>query len=223
MTRCTSPPRSSPSSLSSSRFSALSRRYGFPAPLVLTLVGLARVVHPGRPGVRAQPRTGPGRLPAAAAVRRRAEHLADRLPPQPSTDRACCRSGWSWSTSWSVGFVVWWLLPVDAWAAFALGAVVAPPDAVAATAIARRVGMPRRMVTILQGESLVNDATALVVAAHRHRRRCSRRRSLSALEISWDFVTTAVGGVVGRHRGRLRHRQGALSTSATRSPTPRSR
>ena len=62
----------------------------------------------------------------------------------------------------AVGFVVWWLLPVDAWAAFALGAVVAPPDAVAATAIARRVGMPRRMVTILQGESLVNDATALV-------------------------------------------------------------
>jgi Na+/H+ antiporter len=47
-------------------------------------------------------------------------------------------------------------------AAFALGAVVAPPDAVAATAVARRVGMPRRVVAILEGESLVNDATALV-------------------------------------------------------------
>ena len=44
----------------------------------------------------------------------------------------------------------------------ALGAVVAPPDAVAATAVARRVGMPRRVVTILEGESLLNDATALV-------------------------------------------------------------
>src|SRR6478752_2917306 len=43
-----------------------------------------------------------------------------------------------------------------------LGAVVAPPDAVAASAIARRVGMPRRIVSILEGESLVNDATALV-------------------------------------------------------------
>ncbi len=49
------------------------------------------------------------------------------------------------------------------WApAFAIGAVVAPPDAVAATAIGRRIGLPRRLVTILEGESLLNDATALV-------------------------------------------------------------
>lgn len=46
-------------------------------------------------------------------------------------------------------------------AALVLGAVVAPPDAVAATAIARRVGLPGRITTILQGESLVNDATAI--------------------------------------------------------------
>ena len=48
-------------------------------------------------------------------------------------------------------------------ACLALGAVVAPPDAVAATAVARRIGLPRRVVTILEGESLVNDATALVL------------------------------------------------------------
>ncbi len=46
-------------------------------------------------------------------------------------------------------------------AALVLGAVVAPPDAVAATAVARRVGLPNRITTILQGESLVNDATAI--------------------------------------------------------------
>ena len=62
----------------------------------------------------------------------------------------------------AVGAVAHWLLPIGWPAALALGAVVAPPDAVAATAIARRVGMPRRVVTILEGESLVNDATALV-------------------------------------------------------------
>jgi CPA1 family monovalent cation:H+ antiporter len=45
----------------------------------------------------------------------------------------------------------------------ALGAVVAPPDAVSATAVARRIGLPRRVVTILEGESLLNDATALVL------------------------------------------------------------
>jgi Na+/H+ antiporter len=47
-------------------------------------------------------------------------------------------------------------------AAFALGAIVAPPDAVAAVAVLSRLGLPRRIVTILEGESLVNDATALV-------------------------------------------------------------
>ncbi len=46
-------------------------------------------------------------------------------------------------------------------AAFALGAIVSPPDAVSTTAIAQRLGLPRRVVTILEGESLVNDATAL--------------------------------------------------------------
>jgi CPA1 family monovalent cation:H+ antiporter len=52
------------------------------------------------------------------------------------------------------------LLPA---AAFALGAIVAPPDAVAATAIFRRLGVPRRVVTILEGESLVNDGTAIIL------------------------------------------------------------
>lgn len=48
-------------------------------------------------------------------------------------------------------------------AALAFGAIVAPPDAVAATAVARRTGLPRRIVTVLEGESLVNDATALTL------------------------------------------------------------
>src|SRR6202000_2535238 len=49
------------------------------------------------------------------------------------------------------------------WAAgFVLGAIVSPPDAIAATAIAERLKIPHRIVTILEGESLVNDSTALV-------------------------------------------------------------
>lgn len=66
-------------------------------------------------------------------------------------------------TALAVGAVTHALLPGASWAAaIALGAVVAPPDAVAATAIARRTGLPRRLVTLLEGESLFNDATALV-------------------------------------------------------------
>src|SRR5581483_12442120 len=56
------------------------------------------------------------------------------------------------------------LLPGLGWAgAIVLGAIVSPPDAVAATAMARRLRLPDRVVTILEGESLVNDATALVL------------------------------------------------------------
>ena len=48
-------------------------------------------------------------------------------------------------------------------AALALGAIVAPPDAVAAVAVARRAGLPQHVVTVLDGESLFNDATSLVL------------------------------------------------------------
>ncbi len=64
-------------------------------------------------------------------------------------------------TALGIGLITWLILPVNFAVAFTLGAVVAPPDAVAATTIARRVGLPRRLVTILEGESLVNDATAI--------------------------------------------------------------
>ncbi|MCB5282825.1 Na+/H+ antiporter [Arthrobacter sp. AL08] len=94
----------------------------------------------------------------------------------------------------AVGFVVWWLFPeIPLAAAIALGAVVAPPDAVAATAIARKVGMPRRIVTILEGESLVNDATALV---------CLRAAiaaiagTVSAAQVAGGFLLAAGGGLV---------------------------
>jgi Na+/H+ antiporter len=55
-------------------------------------------------------------------------------------------------------------LPDLPWSiAFALGAIVAPPDAIAATAISARLAVPRQIVTILEGESLLNDATALTI------------------------------------------------------------
>lgn len=65
-------------------------------------------------------------------------------------------------TAVGVSLVAWWLLPIPFAIAFALGAIVAPPDAVAATAVARQIGLPRRVITVLEGESLFNDATALV-------------------------------------------------------------
>ena len=77
--------------------------------------------------------------------------------------------------------------------AFALGAIVSPTDPVAATAILRRVGAPRRIVNIVEGESLVNDATALV--AYRVAVAAAVGGSFSLLDASAEFVAAAVGGV----------------------------
>lgn len=64
----------------------------------------------------------------------------------------------------AVGFIVHWIVPsIPLAAAIALGAVISPTDAVAATSIGKRLGMPERVVSILEGESLVNDATSLVL------------------------------------------------------------
>src|SRR6266511_302155 len=80
------------------------------------------------------------------------------------------------------------------WAlAFALGAIVSPTDPVAATAIMRRVGAPRRIVNVIEGESLVNDAAALV--AYRVAVAAAVGGSFSLLDASLEFVGAAVGGV----------------------------
>jgi monovalent cation/hydrogen antiporter len=78
-------------------------------------------------------------------------------------------------------------------AAFVLGAVVSPTDAVAATAIASRVGAPSRFVTIVEGESLVNDATALV--AYKVAVAAAVSGSFSLAEASGRFVLNALVGV----------------------------
>jgi len=95
-------------------------------------------------------------------------------------------------SAFGVGLVAWALLPVSFATAVALGAVVAPPDAVAATAIARKVGMPRRIVTILEGESLVNDATALVTLRTAV---AAAAGGVSVLHAAGDFVLAAGGGI----------------------------
>jgi CPA1 family monovalent cation:H+ antiporter len=79
-------------------------------------------------------------------------------------------------------------------AAFALGAIVSPTDPVAATAVASRLGLPRRVVAVVEGEALVNDATALV--AYRVAVAAVVTGSFSALDAGWTFLYGAIGGVV---------------------------
>lgn len=139
---------------------ALARRLPLPSQLVLLVFGIVTSFVPQIPEVELTPDLVLlGLLPPllyATAIR---SSVADF--------RAQARSigvlsvGMVVLTAFAVGVVVWSLLPVSFPVAFALGAVVAPPDAVSATSIARRVGLPRRVVTLLEGESLFNDATAI--------------------------------------------------------------
>jgi Na+/H+ antiporter len=67
-------------------------------------------------------------------------------------------------TTLAVGVVVHWFVPQLPWAAcFALGAIVSPPDAISARAVLHGVFLPRRLTALLEGESLLNDATGLVL------------------------------------------------------------
>jgi monovalent cation/hydrogen antiporter len=77
--------------------------------------------------------------------------------------------------------------------AFALGAIVSPTDPVAATAIMQRLGAPRRIVTAVEGESLVNDTAALI--AWRVAVAVALGESFSLLDAGGEFVLAAVGGV----------------------------
>jgi CPA1 family monovalent cation:H+ antiporter len=78
--------------------------------------------------------------------------------------------------------------------AFLLGAIVSPPDASAATSIIKKIGVPRRLVTVIEGESLVNDATALV--AYRFALAAIATGSFSLGDAVLQFVFVAVGGAV---------------------------
>ena len=97
-------------------------------------------------------------------------------------------------TMCAVAVVVKALVPDMPWAvAFTLGAIVAPTDPVAATAIMRRMAVPRGLVTVVEGESLINDGTALV--AYGTAAAVAVGGTFSAWDASGEFVVSVVGGV----------------------------
>jgi len=97
-------------------------------------------------------------------------------------------------TTLVVGATLKFLIPEIPWAAaFALGAIVSPPDAVAATAILSRLSIPRRVVTVLEGESLVNDASGLVL--YKFAVAATLTGTFSLAQASAQFVLVSLGGV----------------------------
>ena len=97
-------------------------------------------------------------------------------------------------TTLLIGLVAHWTIPgLPFAAAFTLGAIVSPTDAIAATSITSRLGVPRRIVTILEGESLVNDATGLVV--YRLAVAAVLTGTFSIVSAGGQFLLTAGGGI----------------------------
>ncbi|GEP38614.1 Na+/H+ antiporter [Nocardioides psychrotolerans] len=172
---------------------ALAERIDVPPPLLLIAVGVAASYAPGMPEVHLEAEVVLlGLLPPLLYATAIQTSLVDFNANRRSI--LLLSVGLVVFTTAGIGALVHVLIPGIGWpAAFAIGAVVAPPDAVAATAIARRIGLPRRIVTILEGESLLNDATALVslrtaIAAG--------GLGISTMEVAEDFLVAAGGGVL---------------------------
>jgi CPA1 family monovalent cation:H+ antiporter len=142
---------------------ALARRLPVPTPILQVAAGLAVALIPGLNVPELEPDVVffvflPPILWAAAFFTSWREFKANARPI------GLLAIGLVLATTLAVALAARWLMPGIPWSvAVALGAIVSPPDAVAAAAIVSRLPVPRRVVVILEGESLVNDASALVL------------------------------------------------------------
>ncbi|MGP4083384.1 Na+/H+ antiporter [Streptomyces sp. KR55] len=177
----------------SAAIAAAGRRTPVPAPLLLVAVGLAVSYVPGVPEYALDPHIVlplilPPLLHTAATD---SSYLDLRAQLRPV---ALLSVGYVLFATFAVGWAAYLIVPgLPLTAALVLGAVVAPPDAVAATAIARRVGLPSRITTILQGESLVNDATA--ITAYRVALAAAVGEGATWAGGIGEFLLAAVGGI----------------------------
>jgi CPA1 family monovalent cation:H+ antiporter len=172
----------------------VAERVDVPAPFLLIVVGIAASYVPFVPDVELSPDVVLfGLLPPLLYAAAQGTSLVDfRVNQRPIL---LLSVGLVAFTTLGVGWVAHLLLPHISWPiAFAIGAVVAPPDAVAATAIGRRIGLPRRIVTILEGESLLNDATALVALGTALAVADGDGFNLGMVGL--DFLLAAGGGIV---------------------------
>jgi CPA1 family monovalent cation:H+ antiporter len=172
----------------------LGRRLKLPYPIALVIGGLCISLIPGLPRVHINPDLVfllflPPLLYAAGWFTSWHDFKANLRPI------FMLAFGLVLFTTFVVGIALHWVLPTIPLAiCFAFGAIVSPPDAVAATAIADQIRLPKRIVTILEGESLVNDATGLV--ALRFALAAAASGGFSASQAAVQFTWVAAGGLV---------------------------
>jgi monovalent cation/hydrogen antiporter len=180
----------------------LARRYDVSSPLALVVAGLLAGLIPGVHGIELEPQLVLFVIlpPLLWSAGLESSYVALQRNIRPIGLLAV---GLPLATTFAVGVIAYNTVPeLTIAAALALGAIVAPPDAVSATAIGRRLGLPREIMTLLGGESLLNDATALT----------AYKVALAAAvgtAATWQsglgtFVLAAAGGaVVGGLMGQL--------------------
>ena len=172
---------------------AFARRLPIPYPIVLVLGGLAMSFVPGLP----EAPLGPDLIftiflpPVLWAAAFESDLRQLRRGARPI---ALLAVGLVVATTVAVAWVAHLTMPGIAWSsAFILGAVVSSTDAVAATAVARRLGIPRPLIAQLEGESLLNDASALVLYSAAITARVTGE--FSARGALGDFLYDALGGI----------------------------
>jgi CPA1 family monovalent cation:H+ antiporter len=176
-----------------SALSTIARLINVPYPILLVVGGLAIGLIPGMPEIELEPDLVlvlflPPLLYSAAFFASLRDLRANLRPI------SLMAIGLVVATAVGVAVVAHFLIDGMSWgAAFALGAIVAPTDPIAATAIARRQGAPREIVSIIEGESLINDGTALVLYAAAVTAVVAG--DFSIFDASADFVVSAIGGV----------------------------
>ena len=185
---------------------AFSQRLGVAAPLGLVVTGAVLSFVPGVPDVEIEPE-----LILAVILPPLLYSAALNMPAQDFRRNFKAITGLAVLlvvvTTAGAGVLFHLLIPDLGWAAcFALGAVVSPTDAVAATAVGRRLGLPSRLLTVLEGEGLVNDASALVLLRSAI---AAMAGAVSLWHVAGDFVfsvvvATLVGIVVGIVNVRIR-------------------
>ncbi len=173
---------------------AAARRVGAPYPVFLALGGALLAFLPGAPSLIVPPElalalfVAPVLLDAAYDASLR--DLKDNWAPVTSLVVVAVAL-----TTAAVALVAHALVPAMPWAAaIALGAMVAPPDAVAATAVLRQVRPPQRLATILEGESLLNDASALLI--YRVAVGAAVLNTVSFAGVAPTFLVAVVGSIV---------------------------
>jgi monovalent cation/hydrogen antiporter len=170
----------------------LATRLGVPYPILLVLGGSALGFVPGLPPVELDPELVfllflPPLLYVSALFTSWRDFRANVRPI------TLLAVGLVLMTTFVVASVAHTVVGLPWGVAFVLGAIVSPTDAIAATSVAQRLGVPRRIVTILEGESLVNDATGIV--AYRVAVAAVVTGAFSVWEAGLQFVVGAAGGV----------------------------